>query len=180
MWFFGAFHHWHGIDWFVEEVILELKNHPKLVLFLVGDGPRHQYIQELAIKHNLTEQIVMPGRLEHDEIPNAVAAMDFGIIPDSNDYGSPMKLFEFMAMGKGMIVPDYTPITEVVTDKYNSWLFQRKNKQHCVQLFFEIASDPELLKKVGENAIEYIETHRQWRHNAEQIIKLANNTSPIK
>lgn len=177
--FAGAFHHWHGIDWFVEEVISELKNYPQLVLLLVGDGPRHQYIKDLSIKNNLTEQISMPGRLEHHEIPNAVAAMDFGIIPDSNDYGSPMKLFEFMAMGKGMIVPDYAPITEVVTDKSNSWLFKRKNKQDCVRLFFELASNPEQLKKVGENAIEYIESQRQWRHNAEQIIKLANNASTI-
>lgn len=175
--FAGAFHHWHGIDWFVEEVISELKNHPQLVLFLVGDGPKHQYIHDLAKKNNLTEQIIMPGRLEHHEIPKAIAAMDFGIIPDSNDYGSPMKLFEFMAMGKGMLVPDFTPITEVVIDNSNSWIFKRKNKRNCVKRFFDIASNPEQLKKVGENAIEYIETQRQWRHNVEQIIKLTNNAS---
>jgi len=141
-------------------------------LFLVGDGPKHQYIHDLAKEHNITEQIIMPGRIEHHEIPKAVAAMDFGIIPDSNDYGSPMKLFEFMAMGKGMVVPDFTPITDVVTDNCNSWLFQRKNKQDCVKRFFEVASNHEQLQKVGKNAIEYIETQRQWRHNVEQIISL--------
>jgi len=175
--FAGAFHHWHGIDWFVEEVISDLKNYPQLALFLVGDGPRHQYILDLAIENQITDQLLMPGRIEHNEIPKAIAAMDFGIIPDSNDYGSPMKLFEFMAMGKGMIVPDFTPITEVVEDNYNSWLFKRKNKQDCVKRFFEVASDFEQLKKVGDNAIEYIETKRQWRHNVEQIIKLANCAS---
>lgn len=178
--FAGAFHHWHGIDWFVEEVITELKNHPTLVLFLVGDGPRHQYISELAQAHNLSKQIVMPGRIEHHEIPKAIAAMDFGIIPDSNDYGSPMKLFEFMAMGKGMVVPNFTPITEVVENNSNSWLFERKNKQDCVKRFFEVASNLVQLKKVGQNAIEYIETQRQWRHNVEQIIKLVDNASPVK
>jgi glycosyltransferase involved in cell wall biosynthesis len=173
--FAGAFHHWHGIDWFVEEVISTLKDHPQLVLLLIGDGPRHQHIKDLAIIHNMSDQIIMPGRLDHHEIPKAVAAMDFGIIPDSNDYGSPMKLFEFMAMGKGMIVPDFSPITEVVNDNSNSWLFKRKNKQDCVKRFFEIALDPKQLKKVGINAIEYIETQRQWRHNVEQIILLAQN-----
>ena len=122
----------------------------------------------------------MPGRIEHHDIPKAIAAMDFGIIPDSNDYGSPMKLFEFMAMGKGMVVPDFTPITEVVTDNNNSWLFERKNKQDCVKRFFEVASNQQQLKKVGQNAIEYIETQRQWRHNVEQIIKLVENASPVK
>lgn len=171
--FAGAFHHWHGIDWFVEECIEGLKKHPDIVLFLVGDGPRHQYITELAKVNNMTKQIIMPGRLEHHEIPKAIAAMDFGIIPDSNDYGSPMKLFEFMAMGKGMLVPDFTPIEEVVFDNSNSWLFLKKDKQHCIKRFFEIATNTNMQQEVGRNAIEYIETSRQWRHNVEQIIKLS-------
>jgi len=173
--FAGAFHHWHGIDWFVDEVINELKNHKNIVLLLVGDGPRHQYITDLAKEHNLEEQIVLTGRVEHTEIPLAIAAMDFGIIPDSNDYGSPMKLFEFMAMGKGMIVPDFSPITDVVIDNKTSWLFPKKDKGACVEKFFEVAGNEELIKNVGKNAIDYIETSRQWRHNVEQIIELAKN-----
>lgn len=172
--FAGAFHHWHGIDWFVDECITELKNHPDIVLFLVGDGPRHQYISEQAATNNISDQIIMPGRLEHHEIPNAIATMDFGIIPDSNDYGSPMKLFEFMSMGKGMLVPDFSPITEVVTNNQNSWLFSRGNKEDCIKRFFEIATNPSMQQEVGRNAIEYIETSRQWRHNVEQIIKLSS------
>jgi len=173
--FAGAFHHWHGIDWFVEECISELKNHSDIVLFLVGDGPRHDFIKALAKEHHLSKQIVMPGRLEHEDIPRAIAAMDFGIIPDSNDYGSPMKLFEFMSMGKGMLVPDFSPITEVVTDNQNSWLFKKRNKDDCIKRFFEIASNHEIQQQVGSNAINYIESSRQWRHNVEQIIKLAEN-----
>jgi glycosyltransferase involved in cell wall biosynthesis len=175
--FAGAFHHWHGIDWFVEACIEELKLHPNLVLLLVGDGPRHQFIENLAKTAGLTEQIVMPGRLDHEEIPNAIAAMDFGVIPDSNDYGSPMKLFEFMAMGKGMLVPDFSPIEEVVNDNHNSWLFKKHDKQDCINRFFAIANNIETQKQVGKNAIEYIETQRQWRHNVEQIIKLARKSN---
>lgn len=171
--FAGAFHHWHGIDWFVEACIDELKAHPNLVLLLVGDGPRHEFIQHLAQQKGLTEQIIMPGRLEHEQIPHAIAAMDFGIIPDSNDYGSPMKLFEFMAMGKGMLVPDFSPIKDVVVDNGNSWLFEKHNREDCVTRFFKIADDIKQQKQVGINAIQYIETERQWRHNVEQIIKLA-------
>ena len=175
--FAGAFHHWHGIDWFVEACIEKLKKHPNIVLLLVGDGPRHQFIKSLAEQEGLEQQIIMPGRLNHEDIPHAIAAMDFGIIPDSNDYGSPMKLFEFMAMGKGMLVPDFAPIEEVVHDNSNSWLFKKHDKQNCVDRFFGIALNPVLQKQVGRNAIEYIETERQWRHNVEQIIILSGQKS---
>lgn len=173
--FAGAFHHWHGIDWFVEEVVDELKSHPDIALLLVGDGPKHQLIASFVAKRNMTDRIVMPGRIEHDDIPEAIAAMDFGIIPDSNDYGSPMKLFEFMAMGKGMIVPDFDPIKEVVIDNQNSWLFEKRNKAKCISRFFEVARDKQLINRVGANAIKYIANSRQWRHNVEEIIKLASN-----
>jgi len=173
--FAGAFHHWHGIDWFVETVIDDLKQHPTIALLLVGDGPKHEFIQNLVEQKNMQNQIVITGRVDHTEIPKAIAAMDFGIIPDSNHYGSPMKLFEFMSMGKGMIVPDFSPIEEVVTNNETSWLFKKQDKLDCVKRFFEIANQPEHCYDVGQKAIKYIHSERQWRHNVEQIIKLAKN-----
>jgi len=173
--FTGAFHHWHGIDWFVEKVISDLKKHPEIALLLVGDGPRHEFIKVLIEQNNMQQQVVITGRIEHTEIPRAIAAMDFGIIPDSNDYGSPMKLFEFMSMGKGMIVPNFSPIEEVVQNNETSWLFEKHNQEDCIKRFFEIASQPEHCYKVGQNAIKYIHNDRQWRHNVEQIIKLSKH-----
>lgn len=173
--FAGAFHHWHGIDWFVEQVIDELQQYPNIALLLVGDGPRHEFIKALSEQKKMQNQIIITGRVEHQEIPKMIAAMDFGIIPDSNDYGSPMKLFEFMSMGKGMIAPDFSPIEEVVKNNKTSWLFERKNQNDCIKRFFEIANQPEHCYEVGQQAIEYIHNERQWRHNVEQIIKLAKN-----
>jgi len=175
--FAGAFHHWHGIDWFVEKVLNDLKQHPNIALLLVGDGPRHEFIKTLVEENNMQSQVVLTGRVEHTEIPKMIAAMDFGIIPDSNDYGSPMKLFEFMSMGKGMIVPDFSPIEEVVSNNETSWLFQKQNHQDCIKRFFEIANNPTHCYDVGQKAIKYIQNDRQWRHNVEQILKLAKSES---
>ena len=100
--------------------------------------------------------------------------MDFGILPDSNDYGSPMKLFEFMAMEKGMVAPDFSPIAEVVKDNITSWLFPANNRQACIDLTLSLVDQAELQQQVGLNARSYIEKERQWRHNAEQIIDLFN------
>ncbi len=98
--------------------------------------------------------------------------MDFGILPDSNTYGSPMKLFEFMAMNCGMVVPDFLPITEVVEDNKNSWIFPRKNKEACIDLVMEVSKNPDQQIKVGEYARNYIKKERQWKHNAELMLTL--------
>ena len=168
----GAFVHWHGIDWFVDLISERLADNPNLVLLLVGDGVAFEAIKNRIAAAGVEAQVIMPGKVDHAKVSSYLSAMDFGILPDSNDYGSPMKLFEFMAMGKGMVAPDFSPISEVVTDNETSWLFPAGNKEACINKVLELANNKEAHQKVGLNARAYIERERQWRHNAEQLLSL--------
>lgn len=168
----GAFVHWHGIDWFVDLACQRLKATPELVLLLVGDGVAFEGIKNRVIEAGVESQVILPGKVPHHEVSSFLSAMDLGILPDSNDYGSPMKLFEFMAMGKGMIAPDFSPIAEVVQDNETSWLFPAGDRQACIDKVFSIVNDKKAHKTVGINARAYIERERQWKHNAEQLLSL--------
>ncbi|SEL70608.1 Glycosyltransferase involved in cell wall bisynthesis [Colwellia chukchiensis] len=168
----GAFVHWHGIDWFVEMICPHLSKHPNLVLLLVGDGVAYEPIKAHIAQAGVGSQVILTGKVEHQKVASYLSAMDFGILPDSNDYGSPMKLFEFMAMGKGMVAPDFSPIAEVVTDHKTSWLFPAGDRQACIEKVLDIARDPLQHSQVGNLARRYIEEERQWRHNAEQLLSL--------
>ncbi len=170
----GAFVYWHGIDWFCKKIIPLISNYPNLVLLLVGDGVCYRDIADAVAQHGLEKQIILTGRVDHDKVPEYLAAMDYGVLPDSNEYGSPMKLFEFMAMGKGMVCPGFGPVKEVVTDGETGWLFEPGNQETCVQKVLDLSNDPDSLKKVGENARQYIIERRQWKHNAEKILELIN------
>ncbi|MBA6265136.1 glycosyltransferase family 4 protein [Colwellia sp. Bg11-12] len=168
----GAFVHWHGIDWFVDLICERLADNPNLVLLLVGDGVAFEPIKARVTNAGVESQVIMPGKVEHAKVSSYLSAMDFGILPDSNDYGSPMKLFEFMAMGKGMVAPDFSPIAEVVTDNETSWLFPAGDKEACIEKVLTIANDKNAHIQVGLNARAYIEKERQWKHNAEQLLSL--------
>lgn len=168
----GAFVHWHGIDWFVDLICQHLPDHPNLVLLLVGDGVAFQPIKARIAEAGVGSQVILTGKLEHKAVASYLSAMDFGILPDSNDYGSPMKLFEFMAMGKGMVAPNFSPIAEVVTDNDTSWLFPAGDRKACIDKVLDIAQNPTIHTQVGINARAYIERERQWKHNAEQLLSL--------
>ena len=168
----GAFNPWHGIDWFVELIAPRLKENPSLVLLLVGDGICFEFIKDILEKEQVEDQIILTGKVPHSDVPKYIAAMDFGILPDSNTYGSPMKLFEFMAMNCGMVIPDFSPIQEVVSDKNTSWLFTKNDRDTCINLVMEVSKNPSNQIKVGKNARAYIENERQWKHNAELMLTL--------
>jgi glycosyltransferase involved in cell wall biosynthesis len=171
----GAFVHWHGIDWFVDEIASKLKENPHLTLLLVGSGVALDSIKQRVKLEGVEDQVILPGRVPHSDVHKYISAMDFGIIPDSNHYGSPMKLFEFMAMGVGMVVPDFDPITEVVSDNKNSWLFKSQDRQACVNKVLEISKSPALQSEVGVGARQYIVNERQWVHNAQTLLGLVSD-----
>lgn len=168
----GAFVHWHGIDWFVDLIADKIKDYPDLVLLLVGDGVSFEPIKQRIDNAGVANQIILTGRVAHKEISTYIGAMDYGILPDSNDYGSPMKLFEFMAMAKAMVIPDFSPVTEVVRDNETGWLFAANDREACINRTLELVSDKAAQRQVGLNARLYIEQHRQWKHNAEQLLGL--------
>jgi glycosyltransferase involved in cell wall biosynthesis len=173
----GAFVHWHGIDWFVSEVALRLKDVPNLVLLLVGDGVCYESIRDVIKKYDIENQVIMTGRVMHRDVPRIMSAMDFGILPDSNEYGSPMKLLEFMAMGLGVVSPSYEPIKEVVNNNITGWLFEPGDRSAGIGKVMEIAMNADERKKVGLNACEFIRTSRQWSNNVELALSLLQDPS---
>lgn len=168
----GAFVHWHGVNGFVEAVAARLAEAPELMLLLVGDGRSLPEVRALVQAHGLADRILLPGRVPHHEIPTWIACMDYAVLPDSNHYGSPVKLFEFMAMGVAMVAPDYAPVAEVVCDGETGWLFPQRELQACVQRVLELAARPAERRRVGAAARAYIVRERQWRNNAEQLLSL--------
>ena len=55
--------------------------------------------------------------------------MDIGVVPHSNEYRSPIKLFEYMGQGKAVVAPRTEPIEMVVNDGVNGLLFDSASKE---------------------------------------------------
>ena len=168
----GAFAHWHGMAALVEAIAPRMHEQPELTLLLVGDGVDFDAVRHTAASHGLDQRILLPGRVPHEEIPAWIACMDYAILPDSNEYGSPMKLFEFMAMGVGVVAPDYAPVVEVIEDGKTGWLFPHRNMAACVEQVLALTNRRAEQSYIGMAAREHIVRARQWRNNAEQILGL--------
>jgi glycosyltransferase involved in cell wall biosynthesis len=168
----GVFAHWHGVDGFVEAIAARLAEVPQLALVFVGDGITLPAVRALVAERGLSDRVLLPGRVAHDEIASWIACMDYAVLPNSNHYGSPMKLFEFMGMGVAVVAPDYAPVAEVIGDGDTGWLFPRGETATCVQRVLDLAIREDERRRVGAAARDYIARERQWRNNAEQLLTL--------
>ena len=168
----GVFAHWHGIDGFVEAIAARLAEVPQLALVFVGDGLTLPAVRARVAECGLSDRVLLPGRVAHDDIASWIACMDYAVLPNSNHYGSPMKLFELMGMGVAVVAPDYAPVAEVIGDGDTGWLFPRGETAACVQRVLDLAMQQDERRRVGAAARRYIERERQWRNNAEQLLTL--------
>lgn len=171
--FVGSFAPWHGLSLFLEAFKLVAQAHADALAVLVGDGPQRDEIERKAAEYGLEERVLFAGAVGHEQLMHCVAAFSVGVMPDSNDYGSPMKIFEYMALGKPVVVPDYGPLLDVVTDGKEGKIFRRKNAQALAACISEYFSDPVALAAAGRKARASVETHHNWQSNAERSLKFA-------
>jgi glycosyltransferase involved in cell wall biosynthesis len=168
----GVFAQWHGVDAFVEAIAARLAEVPQLALVFVGDGRTLPAVRALVAERGLVDRVLLPGRVAHDDVAGWIACMDYAVLPDSNHYGSPMKLFEFMGMGVAVVAPDYAPVAEVIADGRTGWLFPHGQTAACVQRVLDLATQTGERRRIGAAARDYIVRERQWRNNAKQLLTL--------
>lgn len=169
----GAFVPWHGIDWFIDAVIPAMRDEPRLSLLLVGDGAVYEPIRSQVERAELSDRIILTGRVPHGDVARYIAAMDYAILPDSNNYGSPMKVFELMAMSVPLVAPGFPPLKEVIDDRRTGWLFPPNDHEECVRKVIEVAGmDADNREAISAAAAAYIVEERQWHHNARDTLGL--------
>ena len=99
-------------------------------LLLVGDGPAARNLREYVPKYGLVDQAFLRCPLRRNEIPDHIAAMDITVQPSAPAYACPIKILEYMAMGKCIIAPDQPNIREILQDGINSYLFKPQDKEN--------------------------------------------------
>jgi glycosyltransferase involved in cell wall biosynthesis len=172
--FVGSFARYHGVEMLVRLAKSLRQRCGNIVFLLVGrnfHGPEDP--MAVILKEGLSEAFTFTGEVPHATIPPLIAAMDIGLIPDSNTYGSPMKLFEYMAMRKAVVAVDVPPIREVIKHGQTGILFERGNIGQAEEWIEKLIVDEELRYKLGRQAYLQVVRSHTWARNAERIVQIA-------
>lgn len=159
----SSFGPWHGAEIAVEAYADVLEASPQLVsrtaLVLAGDGQRRADCRAIAARRGLVEgqTIHFPGMIPAEEAPSMLAAGDVLLSPTTENpdgsefFGSPTKIFEYMAMGKPIIASDLAQIGEVLRHRETALLVtpgDRDDLRRAMEDLFEGPGGASL----GENA----------------------------
>ncbi|TWU54493.1 Alpha-D-kanosaminyltransferase [Rubripirellula tenax] len=170
--FVGSLRQWHGIDFFADTMVDILSKNERVMFLIVGRGEYEDELRQRIASGGIQSRVKLLGAVPHSEVYPIVAAMDIGVMPDSNEFGSPMKILEYMGMGCVPVGPRLGPIEEIIEEGVTGKLFDRRNKISLINVIVDLSQNNEQRHQIASNAAEYVVRFRTWEINAQQIISL--------
>jgi glycosyltransferase involved in cell wall biosynthesis len=168
--FLGTFGPWHGAP-VLAEAAIKVKA-PCHFLF-IGDGDERA-ASEAKFADSKTPA-TFTGRIAHEKVAPYLDACDILVSPHvpatdgSEFFGSPTKLFEYMAMAKPVVASRLGQIAEVIIDGENGLLVAPGEVNKMAMALDRLANDAALRRRLGEAARTTVLLRFTWRDNAARV-----------
>ncbi len=115
--FIGSFLKWHRVDLLVDAFEQIAKDFPSAKLVLIGYGQEWKSIRQKANNSKFSDRIEMTGYVSEAELQNYKKQFMIGVMPGSNWYGSPLKLFEYAQASIPIIAPETLVVKDLFTEE---------------------------------------------------------------
>jgi glycosyltransferase involved in cell wall biosynthesis len=174
--FVGTFGPWHGVVQLAEAIRLVPANVPARFV-LVGSGSLHGEVERLLQAEVASGRVIFTGSVPHERVPQLLDACDILVSPhipltDGSDFfGSPTKVFEYMAMGKGIVASRLGQIGEVLADDKTALLVEPGNVRQLADAIVKLVQSPDLRTRLGANAREVALQKHTWTRNAARVLQ---------
>lgn len=170
--FVGWVRPWHGVDAMIDALARLKDRIGDLRLLVVGDGPALPDLRRQADALGVADRVVFTGPVGQEDVPPHVAAMDVAVQPNVTEYASPIKLFEYLAMGKAVVAPRKPNIEEVVADGQDALLFETGDVDDLARCLALLHDDPALRRRLAAEAVRLVqERDFFWEGNARKVLE---------
>ena len=120
----------------------------------------------------MQEAVTFTGPVVHEDMSAYLAAMDVAVAPYpalEGFYFSPLKLFEYMAMERPVVVSRAAQGAPVVQGE-TALQFDPGDRAGLVACIQELRRDATLCRDLGRKASSLIQSNCTWRHNAARVV----------
>lgn len=171
----GTLQFWKGLELLLQALALA----PGLRLKVVGGGKPEdeQRLKSEIARLGLGERVELTGRIAQADIPLHVKTCACAVHPlppehsISARFTSPLKLFEYLAMGLPIVAADVPSVREVLQDGRTARLYQAGDARALAAALTELASDGALAGRLSADATQEGAKH-SYRHRAKHLMAL--------
>jgi glycosyltransferase involved in cell wall biosynthesis len=197
--FIGTFGQWHGAEVLaaaIERIYMQNRSwliENKVHFLFVGDGLKMPKVRTILEDSGAIKHCTLTGLVPQDQAALHLSAADILIsphVPNSDGtrfFGSPTKLFEYMAMGKGIVASDLDQIGEVLSpglkvkelpvsapnnnNIQTAVLTQPGNIEELIEGIKFLVERKDWRAHLGKNARARALSKYTWSHHVDEILK---------
>jgi len=166
-----------GMEKGVSEAILSLNYlSEKYKLYIVGGEPQDiDYYKSFAEINKLNSRVIFAGRVLQKDVPLNISVCNivtapFPINDHYNFYMSPLKIFEYMASKRPMVVTDLPSLKDVLVDEETALFVPPSDPKALSEAIKRLNEDNLLSAKLAKNAYNEVVAKYTWDIRARNIL----------
>ena len=137
---------------------------------IVGDGPERPALQRQAADLGLAEAAIFTGRVPAAKVREFHALLDVFVVPRTPDrvcqLVTPLKPVEAMASGLCVVTSEVKALAEIIKPDVTGALTIPQDPVALADSLELLVCSPDVRRKLGDNAREWVARDRTWAHNA--------------
>ena len=138
-----------GNQYLIEAATRILATHPSVRFFIVGEGELQAPLEQQARALNLGDRLVFSGFKR--DVAAALSAFEVVVFPSLWE-GTPLTVFEALAMGKPIVATDADGLLDVLTDRRDALIVPKANAEALARAVVEVLDHPALAASLRAEA----------------------------
>jgi glycosyltransferase involved in cell wall biosynthesis len=135
----------------------------KVRLRIVGGGPQHAELQELARKQGVSEHVDFIGPVPHSQVPEELRSMDIYVaLSRSESFG--VAVIEASSCALPVVVSDIGGLPEVVEDGVTGFVVPTEDARAAATKLEELLASAELRQRMGAEGRAQVQDCYRWSH----------------
>jgi glycosyltransferase involved in cell wall biosynthesis len=140
-----------GNSYLVDAARLVLNERPHARFFIVGEGPLRDPLEQQARALNLADRFVFAGFAK--DVARVVSAFDLSVFPSLWE-GTPLTVFEALAMGKAIVATDADGLVDVLTDERDAIIVSKRDARALARGLIRVIDEPQTCERIRAAAFE--------------------------
>ena len=170
--YLGQLHGAQYLELFLKAAALTNEQHPEATFMVVGGGDRFGELFNLAESLQIGHKVVFTGAIDHEEIPQYIAAADVAVAcfedTAQTRCKSPLKVVEYLASGKAIVASRMGEVPRMIEDA--GILVEPGNAVQLAEGIGTLLESPSLREELGIKARHRAEIEYNWGVTAENLL----------
>jgi glycosyltransferase involved in cell wall biosynthesis len=163
----------------VEAAIIVLKQYPKTMFWIIGDGAAIPTLKEEVKNANIKNHFFFSGWIPFEDIPSFISACDVGLVVLPNTISARIRLtlkgFEYWACEKPIVASELPALKEIVEEGRTGLFYKPEDPKDLAEKVCLLLDDKFLSKRMGRKGREIVEKNYSWRKLADEFVTICEN-----